>query len=165
VVPGHGGHVPCVVTTAPVLQLPDFDKFFMVECDMSGFGFNVVLHQGTRPATFFRKPIIARQAKQAAYEHELIGLVHTMRHGRSYLWGCLFLIRTDHYSLKFLLDQRLSTIPQHQSVSKLLGFDFWVEFKSGAANVVADALSRRDMEAASAMAISCPSFQLFDDLR
>jgi hypothetical protein len=67
--------------------------------------------------------------------------------------------------LKSLLDQRLSTIPQHQSVSKLLGFDFWVEFKSGAANVVADALSRRDMEAASAMAISYPSFQLFDDLR
>lgn len=55
-------------------------------------------------------------------------------------------MRTDHYSLKFLLDQRLATIPQHQWASKLLGFDFKVEFKPGAQNVVADALSRRDAD-------------------
>jgi hypothetical protein len=67
--------------------------------------------------------------------------------------------------LKFLLDQRLSTISQHQWASKLLGFDFRVEYKPGKMNVVADALSRRDTEtSAEAMALSAPSFQLFDDL-
>jgi transposase InsO family protein len=67
--------------------------------------------------------------------------------------------------LKFLLDQRLSTIPQHQWASKLLGFDFRVEYKPGKMNVVADALSRRDTEtSAEAMALSAPSFQLFEDL-
>jgi hypothetical protein len=74
-------------------------------------------------------------------------------------------IKTDHYSLKFLLDQRLSTIPQHQWASKLLGFDLQVEYKPGAHNVVADALSRCDMETAATMAISSPSFELFDNLR
>jgi hypothetical protein len=44
-------------------------------------------------------------------------------------------------SLKFLLDQRLSTIPQHQWASKLHGFDFRVEYKPEAANTVADGLS------------------------
>jgi hypothetical protein len=68
--------------------------------------------------------------------------------------------------LKFLLDQRLSTIPQHQWASKLLGFDFRVEYKPGKMNVVADALSRRDTETSTeAMALSTPLFQLFDDLR
>jgi hypothetical protein len=62
------------------------------------------------------------------------------------LWGRSFVVRTDHYSLKYLLDQRLSTIPQHHWVGKLLGFDFVVEYKPGAANAVADALSRRDTE-------------------
>jgi hypothetical protein len=32
------------------------------------------------------------------------GLVQTVHHWRAYLWGCSFLIKTDHFSLKFLLD-------------------------------------------------------------
>jgi hypothetical protein len=32
------------------------------------------------------------------------GLVQTVRHWRAYLWGCSFLIKIDHFSLKFLLD-------------------------------------------------------------
>jgi hypothetical protein len=47
----------------------------------------------------------------------------------------------DHYSLKYLLDQRLSTILQHHWVGKLLGFDFSVEYISGATNTITDALS------------------------
>ena len=56
------------------------------------------------------------------------------------------MVRTDHFSLKYLLDQRLATIPQHHWVGKLLGFGFMVEYKLGASNTVADALSRRDTE-------------------
>ena len=51
------------------------------------------------------------------------------------------MVRTDHFSHKYLLDQRLATIPQHHWVGKLLGFDFTVEYKAGATNAVADALS------------------------
>jgi len=69
-----------------------------------------------------------------------------------------------------MLDQRLSTIPQHQWVSKLFGFDFRVEYRPGRLNTVAHALSRRDGEilataAPLLAAISSPSFHLFDDLR
>jgi hypothetical protein len=99
------------------------------------------------------------------YERELIGLVLAVRHWRPYLWGRPFIIKTDHYSLKLLLDQKLTTVPQHQWVSKLFGFDFSMEYKSGTANVIADALSQRDMEStASLIASSAPSFRLFDDL-
>jgi hypothetical protein len=73
--------------------------------------------------------------------------------------------QTDHYSLKFLLDQRLATLPQHQWASKLIGFDIKVEFKPGTTNVVADALSRRDTEeTATVAALLIPSFPLFGDL-
>lgn len=130
--------------TAPVLQLPAFDKEFLVDCDASGSGFGAVLHQGARPIAFFSRPFAARHLKIAAYERELIGLVQAVRHWRPYLWGCRFIIRTDHYSLKYMVDQRLSTIPQHQWISKLFGYDFAVEYRSGCLNIVADALSRRD---------------------
>jgi len=68
--------------------------------------------------------------------------------------------------LKYLLDQRLSTIPQHTWVSKLFGYDFTVEFKPGKQNAVADALSRRDedKEDISVRAISMPELELFADL-
>jgi hypothetical protein len=83
-------------------------------------------------------------------------------------------VRTDHYNLKYLLDQRLSTVPQHQWVSKLFGFDFAVEFRPGRLSTVADALSCRDIDAtdspaaasaAVAAALSGPSFSYLDDVR
>jgi hypothetical protein len=74
-------------------------------------------------------------------------------------------VKTDHYSLKYLLDQHLATIPQHQWVSKLMGFDFRV-YKPGACNMVADALSIRESgEDGQLMAVSAPTFRVFDDLR
>jgi hypothetical protein len=69
---------------------------------------------------------------------------------------------TDHYNLKYLLDQRLSTIPQHAWVSKLFGFQFSVEFKPGRLNVVAGALSRRDEEHPSVHALSSPDFEFYE---
>ena len=159
------------LTTGPVLQMPDFAKLFVVDCDASGAGFGAVLHQGAGPLAYFSKPFAARHLKLAAYERELIGLVQAVRHWRPYLWGRHFSVRTDHYSLKFLLDQRLSTVPQHQWTSKLFGFDFSVEYRPGRLNTVADALSRRDSEAAvedtamAALAISGPTFSLLDDIR
>jgi hypothetical protein len=153
------------VTSAPVLALPDFTKPFIVECDASTHGFGAVLIQDSHPIAFFSRPVAPRHRSLAAYERELIGLVHAVRHWRPYLWGRRFIVRTDHYSLKFLLDQRLATIPQHHWVGKLLGFDFGVEYKPGAQNAVADALSRRDTPDGAVLAISAPRFDYIARLR
>jgi hypothetical protein len=153
------------VTSAPVLALPDFNKQFIVECDASTHHFGTVLIQDAHPIAFFSWPVAPRHRSLAAYEQELIGLVHAVWHWHPYLWGCRFIVRTDHYSLKFLLDQRLATIPQHHWVGKLLGFDFVVEYKPGAQNVVADALSHHDTPDGGVLAISVPRFDYIDRLR
>lgn len=103
----------------------------------------------------------------AAYERELIVLVQVVRHWRPYLWGRAFTVCTDHYSLKFILDQPISTVPQHQWVSKLIGYDFTVEYRPGRLKTTADALSRCDSDDSlvTVCAISAASqFALFDDL-
>ena len=74
------------------------------------------------------------------------------------------MVRTDHFSLKYLLDQRLATIPQHHWVGKLLGFDFTMEYKPGASNTVADVLSRRDTEEGAVLAVSAPRFDYIERL-
>ena len=119
------------------------------------------MHQGYGALAFFSRPLAPHHAKLAAYERELIGLVKAVRHWRPYLWGRTFLVRTDHYSLKYLLDQRLSTIPQTQWVSKLLGYDFSVEYRPGRLNTVVDALSRRTSSDIELFAISTPTFDFF----
>jgi hypothetical protein len=133
---------------------------------VSDSGFSMVLHQGSGSVAFFSKSIAPHHAKLTAYERELISLVYAIRHWRPYLRGHPSVIRTDHYSLKFLLDQKLSTISQHQWASKLLDFDFRVEYKPGVTNVVADALSRHDSETGAELStLSAPNFILFDTLR
>jgi len=136
-----------------------------VECDASGSGIGAVLHQDNGAIAFFSRALPPRHRGLAAYERELIGLAQAVRHWPPYLWGRAFIVRMDHQPLKFILDQRLATIPQHHWVSKLLGFDFSVEYKPGRTNVVADAVSRRDAEMVAVHAISAPSFDLLREFR
>jgi hypothetical protein len=48
------------LTMGPVLQMPDFNKLFMVDCDASSIGFGAVLHQGVGPLAYFSWPFTAR---------------------------------------------------------------------------------------------------------
>jgi hypothetical protein len=124
-----------------------------------------VLHQGNGSVVFFSKPIVPQHAKLTEYEQELIGLIQAVKHWSPYLWGTPYFSRTNHISLKFLLDQKLSRIPQHRWVSKLLRFDFWVEYKSGISNVMVGALSHCDTdESPQLSALSAPTFALLDQL-
>jgi hypothetical protein len=152
------------LTSTLVLQLPDFAQSFVVDCDASRSGIEAMLHQGQGPIAFLSKAMAPHHAKLVAYERELIGLVKVVRHWRLYLWLREFVVRTDHFSLKYLLDQRLSTVPQHNWVSKIFGYQFYMEFKPGKQNAAADALSQRDEEISSVCALSLPTFELYDQL-
>jgi hypothetical protein len=92
------------ITATPVLVLPEFDRSFVVECNASTHGFGAVLLQDSHPIAYYNRLVAPRHRSLAAYEHELIGLIQAICHWRPYLWGHHFLVRTGHYSLKFLLD-------------------------------------------------------------
>jgi hypothetical protein len=77
------------------------------------------------------EPLHTSDQKLSAYERELIGLIKVVHHWWLYIWGRAFTVRTDHYSLKFLLDQMLFRIPQQTWVNKLFSDDLSVEYRRG----------------------------------
>lgn len=94
--------------------------------------------QHNKQVAYFSQAIPDRHYHIPAYEKELIGLVKAIKHWRSYVWGQKFLVRIDHYSLKFLLEQKVLSPLQQHWFSKLMGFTFYVEYKAGRQNTVAD---------------------------
>ena len=79
----------------------------------------------------------------STYEKELLALVTTVHRWRPYLLGRPFVIKTDHQSLKYILEQRIATLAQQKLLAKLLGYLFVVKYKKGCDNKVVDALSRK----------------------
>jgi hypothetical protein len=134
-----------VVTSPPVLVLPYFTKPFVIECDASGRGIGAVLMQNQRPIAFFSQVLKGRFLLMSTYEKKLLALVEVVKKWRPYVLGHPLTIKTDHQSLKFLLEQKIGTPMQQRWMSKLLGYDFVVEYKKGQDNKVVDALSRRNL--------------------
>ncbi|KAD5508936.1 hypothetical protein E3N88_16639 [Mikania micrantha] len=133
------------LTTAPVLHLPDFDKEFVVECDASSDGVGAILSQAEHPIAYFSKGFTPTTRFKSAYDRELLALVLAVQKWNHYLFGRHFLIRTDHYTLKFLLEQRVTTTEQQRLLLKLMPYDFSILHRAGKENRGADALSRRPM--------------------
>lgn len=132
------------MTTLPVLALPNYSKLFIVETDASGKGLGVVLMQEGHPIAFWSKGITAKNQALSFYEKELMAVVLAVLKWRHYLLGRHFLIRTDHQSLKYLLEQRVATPFQQKWITKLIGYDYEIVYRSGKENGAADALSRRE---------------------
>jgi hypothetical protein len=73
----------------------------------------------------------------------MLAIMHTLTKFRQYLVGSIFVVKTDHNSLKYFLDQKDLNERHQKWVSKVQAFDFDIEYVKGKKNVVADALSRR----------------------
>ena len=57
--------------------------------------------------------------------------------------GNKFVVKTDHNSLKYFLEQKDLSEHQHKWVMKVHAFEFDIEYVKGKKNIVVDALLRR----------------------
>lgn len=133
--------VMCIV---PILATPYFTKTFIVECDASGNGISVVLMQEKKPISFESHPIKGKNLHKPIYEKEMLEILHALNKWWPYLMGRHFKVKTNQDSLKYFLEQRLSSKEKQKWITKMLGYDFEMIYKKGKQNVVDDALSRKD---------------------
>jgi hypothetical protein len=110
--------------TTPVLALPDFTKTFVLECDASGKGIGVVLMQEGQPLAFTSKKLSEINMGKSIYEKEMLAILHVIDLWHPYLLGQCFQIKTDHQSVKYFLEQTISSLQQQKWVTKLFGYDY-----------------------------------------
>lgn len=102
----------------------------------------------------------------STYVRELFAITSAVKKWRQYLLGHQFTIITDHRSLKELLTQVIQTPEQHMYLARLMGFDYQIQYRSGAHNQAADALSRSPESFASVFFIlSIPCLTFLEELR
>lgn len=71
----------------------------------------------------------------------MLAIIQAIQTWRPHLLGRKFCIQTNQSSLKYLLEQRITTHKQQKWVTKLLGYDYEIKYKPGRENNAADALS------------------------
>jgi hypothetical protein len=152
------------MTIAPTLAIPNFLIPFHLETDASGKAMGVVLMQQNHPIAFFSKQFCPRLLRSSTYVRELHAITTSVKKWRQYLLGHPFNIHTDHKSLKELISQVIQTPEQQVYLSKLIGFDFKIQYKTGKINVVFDALSRLKNIGRS-LTLTMPHFIFLNDLR
>lgn len=67
-----------------------------------------------RPIAYFNKALYKQVASESTYEKELLVLVLAIQHWRPYLLGKPFSIQTNQRSLKYKVNQQISTHDQHK---------------------------------------------------
>lgn len=99
-------HLKRMLTTEPVLRLPDFDKTFIVSTDASDTGIGAILAQehddGRYPVVYLSRKLLPREQRFSVVEKECLALVWALNKLNAFLMGREFTVETDHAPLLYL---------------------------------------------------------------
>ena len=140
-----------LLTSAPVLAYPQFDRHFILETDASAAGLGAVLAQNqddhsTRPIAYASRTLQPHEKRYGATEMEGLGIVWAIKYFRPYLYGHPCEVYTDHSALTSLLN----TPPPSGKLARwgmaIQELDLKIWHRPGRSNANADALSRAPLE-------------------
>ena len=129
---------------APILSLPDGTDEMVVYCDASRKGLGCVLMQRKKVIAYASRQLKIHEKNYTTHDLELGAVIFALKIWRHYLYGTRCTIYTDHKSLQHIFDQKELNMRQRRWVELLNDYDCEIKYQPGKANVVADALSRKD---------------------
>ena len=95
-----------LLTTAPILTLPVEGKNFIVYCDASYSGLEVVLMQETNVIAYASRHLKVHERNYPTHDLELAAVVFALKQWRHYLYGVKCEVYTNHRSLQYVFTQR-----------------------------------------------------------
>ncbi|GKE23146.1 putative reverse transcriptase domain-containing protein [Tanacetum coccineum] len=132
--------------SAPIFSLPEGTEDFVVYCNASTKGFGAVLMQREKVIAYASRQLKKHEENYMTHDLELRVVVFALKLWRHYLYETNCVVCTDHKSLQYILDQKELNMRQQQWIELLSDYDCEIRYHPGKANVVADALSRKERE-------------------
>ncbi|GJV89985.1 putative nucleotidyltransferase, ribonuclease H [Tanacetum coccineum] len=117
---------------------------FMVYCDASNQGLGCVLMQRDKVIAYALRQLKIHEKNYTTYDLELGVMVFTLKIWRHYLYGTKSVIYTDHKSLQHIFDQKELNMCQRRWLELFSDYEYEIKYHLGKANVVADALSKKE---------------------
>nr|GEW44568.1 putative reverse transcriptase domain-containing protein [Tanacetum cinerariifolium] len=131
---------------AHILALPDGSKDFVVYCDASRIGLGCVLMQRGKVVAYASRQLKIHKMNYTIHDLELGAVVFSLKIWRHYLYGKKGVIYTDHKSLQHIFGQKELNMQQRRWIELFSNYDCEIRYHLDKANVVADALSRKERE-------------------
>ena len=137
--------IKLALVLAPVLALPNFSQDLVVEVDTSNKGIGAILLQNEHPIAYISKMLSLGHQSLPEYEKEMYAILFLVKKWEQYLMGRHFTIKTDHQPLKYPLEQKMTTPSQYTWLSKLMSFNYEIQYKPGKTNSAANALFKSEI--------------------
>ncbi|GJR61569.1 putative reverse transcriptase domain-containing protein [Tanacetum coccineum] len=113
---------------------------------MNRKGLGAVLMQREKVISYASRQLKIHEKNYTTHDLELGAVVFALKIWRHYLYGTKCTVFTDHKSLQHILDQKELNMRQRRWLELLSDYDCEIRYHLGKANVVADALSRKERE-------------------
>ncbi|GKE77909.1 putative nucleotidyltransferase, ribonuclease H [Tanacetum coccineum] len=130
----------------PILVLPDGTEDMVVYCDATYVGLGRVLMPRGKVIAYASRQFEKHKENYPTHDLEFAAVVFALKIWRDYLYGVKFIIYTDYRSLQYFLEKKDPNMRQRRWLDLLKDYDYEIRYHPGKANVVADALSRKERE-------------------
>ena len=135
--------IKLAISKETLLTYLNLSKEFEIHTDASQYQLGAVIAQDNKPIAFYSRKLTSCQQKYTTTERELLAIVETLKEFRNILLGQRLVVHTDHKNLTF----------KHFNTDRVIRWRLIIEeygpnlrYVKGEKNVVADALSRLDLE-------------------
>nr|GEX49391.1 putative reverse transcriptase domain-containing protein [Tanacetum cinerariifolium] len=130
--------------SAPIMALPEGSEDFVVYCDASHKGLCDVLMQREKVIGYASGQLKTHEKNYTTHNLKLRSVVFALKIWRDYLHGAKCTVFTDHKSLQHILNQKELNMRQRYWLELLSDYDCDICYHPGKANIVADALNRKE---------------------
>ncbi|GJW07000.1 putative reverse transcriptase domain-containing protein [Tanacetum coccineum] len=132
--------------SAPIVALPEGSEYFIAYCDASKKGLGVVLMQREKVIAYASGQLKIHEKNYTTHDSKLRAIVFALKIWRHYLYGTKCTVFTDHKSLQHILNQKELNMRQRHWLELLSNYNCEIRYHPGKANIVADALSRKERD-------------------